>query len=95
MKKTSQTVDTLGNAHALAQMGLQKNILTDGRQYGNLYGKKSELGGAKDKGTVYFNLAISHMFLKENSNAKEYFELASEEFKNDPEKIRLIKSLKP
>ncbi len=53
------------------------------------------IGNVKDKGTVYFNLAISHMFLKENSNAKEYFELASEEFKNDPEKIRLIKSLKP
>lgn len=33
VKKTSQTVDTLGNAHALAQMGLQKNILTDGLSY--------------------------------------------------------------
>lgn len=35
-----------------------ENSLTDGRQYGTLYGKKSELGGAKDKGSVYVKGAL-------------------------------------
>lgn len=49
------SVSSKSEVHLIAE---GKNILTDGRQYGNLYGKKSELGGTKDKGTVYVKGAL-------------------------------------
>ena len=52
------------------------NSLTDGRQYGTLYGKKSELGGAKDKGSVYVKGSLvmkGNGSLEVNENYKHGF----------------------
>lgn len=50
-------------------------------------------GNVKDKGTVYFNLGICYIMLKEISNAREFLELALEEFKSVPQKCETIKSI--